>query len=223
MKTIEDIILKFVFTDRLWSVNHVTDCGCLVAKPKDEKIHDYWTICSNFDLEKQAELFQRLMKQDDVEPGFQKNISLLYVKEVDNIDLSKVDPSIIAVENDPYFFKKYVLTYTQQACDGLYGLLTNQFSSMTLPDIALSSNCFNHFREENSFGPYHLLYSIAHKIPFLKFAIQPKDYDAIGTFQIEKEEDKFLLGQIEPVTQNNAVDVMKQLIENTDDDEDIKA
>lgn len=223
MKTIEDIILKFAFTDDLWSINYVDDGECLVAKPKDEKIHDYWAICSNFDLEKQAELFQRLIKQDYVEPSFQKNISLLYVMGVDNIDLSKIDPSIIAIENDPFFFKKYVLAYTQGASDELYSLLTDEFSDIALSDIVLTSDCFNRLKEESTFGPYHLLYSIAHKIPFLKFIIQPKDYDAIGTFQIEKEEDKFLLGQIEPVTQNNAVDVMKQLIENTDDDEDIKA
>lgn len=131
---------------------------------------------------------------------------------MDNIDLTTVDESIIEIENDPYYFKKYVLAYTQDSSQQLFNLLSKDYSGISLSDIMMMPKSFSKLQEENVFGPYHLLYSLAHKVPFLAMDIKPKNYDEVAKLNIE-EEDKLLMDSIDGIDLNNGQDIMRRLVE----------
>lgn len=210
---IKDIILKSVFTSEHFVADYVKDCDCWVLKHKDNSIHDFWIISYDFDINKQDNLFKSIHRTGIAEaPTFNKNLSLLFVKKMDNIDISTIDESIIDIENDPYYFKKYVLAYTQESSQQLFKLLSEDFSGISLSDIMMMSESFKKLQEEKSFGPYHLLYSLAHKIPFLTMNIKPKNYDDVAKLTIE-EDDKPLMDSIEGINSKNGEEIMRRLIE----------
>lgn len=212
-ENIKDIILKSVFTSEHFVADYVKGCDCWVLKHIDNSIHDYWIISYDFDINNQEKLFKNIHRTEIAEdPTFNKNLSLLFVKKMDNIDLSTIDESIIDIENDPYYFKKYVLAYTQESSQQLFKLLSEDFSGISLSDIMMMSESFKKLQEEKSFGPYHLLYSLAHKIPFLTMDIKPKNYDDVAKLTIE-EDDKPLMDSIEGINSNNGEEIMRRLIE----------
>lgn len=211
---IKGTILESVFTSDQFDADYVKDCDCWVVKHNDGSIHDYWIISHDFDINKQDNFFKDIHKTRIAEdPTFNKNLSLLFVKKMDNIDLSTVDESIIDIENDPYYFKKYVLAYTQDSSHKLFKLLSEDFSGVSLSDIMMMPESFSKLQEERYFGPYHLLYSLAHKIPFLTMDITPKNYDDVAKLTIE-EKDKALMDSIDDINSNNGHEIMRRLIEN---------
>lgn len=131
---------------------------------------------------------------------------------MDNIDLTTVDESIIEIENDPYYFKKYVLAYTQDSSEQLFNLLSTDYSGISLSDIMMMPKSFSKLQKENVFGPYHLLYSLAHKVSFLTMDIKPKNFDEVAKLNIE-EEDKLLMDSIDGIDLNNGQDIMRRIVE----------
>lgn len=214
---INGIILGSVFTSDQFVADYVKDCDCWVVKHNDNNIHDYWVISYDFDINKQDNIFKNIHKAriaDD--PSFNKNLSLLLVKKMDNIDLTTVDESIIEIENDSYYFKKYVLAYTQDSSQQLFNLLSKDYRGISLSAIMMMPKSFSKLKEENVFGPYHLLYSLAHKVPFLAMDIKPKNYDEVAKLNI-KEEDKLLMDSIDGIDLNNGQDIMRRLVENEEE------
>lgn len=209
MRTINDIV-KLCFEKAKYHVQDISDYQ--LARLDDENKHDYWIIANEFDLDKQEELFEKV-KDTVNDASFLKNISVLFVKHQDQIDLSIVDDKIIEMENDPYFFKKYVLSYTDDSVKGLLDLLNGKNADISISDILMEDGNFQQMKEENKFGTYHLLYSLAHKLPFLTMSVTPKDFDAIANFNITDDKDKQLLKEIDSITDDNNETLMRSLIE----------
>ena len=215
---IKGTILESVFTFQQFSADYVKDCDCWVVKHNDATIHDYWIISYDFDIKQQGKIFEKIHETKIAQdPSFNKNLSLLYVKRMDFIDLSIVDESIIEIENDPYYFKKYVLAYTDDSYEQLFKLVTEDFSGVSLSDIMMLPESFSKLQNEKSFGPYHLLYSLAHKIPFLTMEVKPKNFDEVAKLSID-DDDKFLMDWISRIDSTNGQEVMRSLIEKEEDD-----
>lgn len=210
MENINDII-KFCFEKANYHVQDING-DYLLANFNGENKHDYWIIAKEFDLDKQEKLFEKVKDTVD-DASFLKNISVLFVKHQDQIDLSIVDDKIIEIENDPYFFKKYVLSYTDDSVNGLLGLLNGECVGKPMSDILMEDDNFQQMKDENEFGTYHLLYSLGHKLPFLTMSVTPKDFDAIANFNITDDKDKQLLEEIDSITDDNNEVLMKSLIE----------
>lgn len=179
----------------------------------DKSSHDYWLIIHDFQLENQAELFENI-KDAFEDESYIKNISVLCIRCVEEIDLQNVDNEILEIENDPYFFKKYVLAYTHESEGELVPLIDKKFNSgKTISEVVMDKEVFKKLKEETYFGAYHLLYSIAHKLPFMTMDVTPKDFDAVADFMIKPDETKNLLDSIQDITDANSVDFIKKLIE----------
>lgn len=157
---------------------------------KHSVYNDFWILTSEFDInERQKQL--SAVYNDNVcseYPSALKNTSLLYVKKQNTVDLDKEDKCIIEVENNPYHFKKYVLAYTDAAFNNFIKLFEIRKKEFSISKELMKKDNFEKLKEENSFGPYHLLYSIAHKLPFAVIDVMLKKFDS-GEPVFTDEED----------------------------------
>lgn len=157
---------------------------------KHSVYNDFWILTSEFDInERQKQL--SAVYEDNVcseYPSALKNTSLLYVKNQNTVNLDKEDNCIIEIENNPYHFKKYVLAYTDAAFNNFIKLFEIRENEISISKELMKKDNFEKLKEENSFGPYHLLYSIAHKLPFAVIDVVQKKFDSGDPIFTEEED-----------------------------------
>ena len=156
---------------------------------KHSVYNDFWILTSEFDInERQKQL--SAVYNDNVcseYPSALKNTSLLYVKKQNTVDLDKEDKCIIEVVNNPYHFKKYVLAFTDAAFNNFIKLFEIRKNEFSISKELMKKDNFEKLKEEKSFGPYHLLYSIAHKLPFAVIDVVQKKFDSGEPIFTEEE------------------------------------
>ena len=98
------------------------------------------------------------------EPAFERNSDLIILLNLKNLgDFNTHEQKIFSIEEDPYYFKKYVLYYSDEEVN----LLANK-SINDLKEVILNRDLFNAYKKNPN---YPSLYSFAArffiKIPFL--------------------------------------------------------
>ena len=100
---------------------------------------------------------------------FDKNTSLLIINNTTASDIVK--QNIFKIEEDPFQFKKYVLTYTDDSLVILKSKIEEDNSERLL-NLLVDENIFNEYKDTHQNYSWHnLLYNIAHKLPFLKINV----------------------------------------------------
>lgn len=133
---------------------------------------DYWLVSQNpNDFNKQNELFDRTIELSTDMRFVEKNLSLLLLVDMDNPDNEKLDT--IKIENEKSYFKKYVLKYNQESVKGLIGIITEK-KVKSVAELVLDTQYFNQLQSDTGLLiPITLLYSIAHKLPFIPINSSP--------------------------------------------------
>lgn len=103
------------------------------------------------------------------EPAFERNSDLIIILKIENLgDFNKHEKNILSIEEDPYYFKKYVLYYSEE--EGK--LLENK----TLIDLTETINDRYLFKEYKKKPNFPSLYSICArffiKLPFLEVPVK---------------------------------------------------
>ena len=139
---------------------------------------DYWIVCSNIDvIPSQKSLYDKLEEFKCEFEYIEKNITLLLL--IDNEgDLKSIDT--IKVENNKSYFKKFVLQYTEKSVSELNNILTeNKVDSIA--DLLLSEQYFTQLKyDSQTLNGVTLLYSIAHKLPFIPIKSITKEKSKIN-------------------------------------------
>lgn len=147
---------------------------------------DFWIIkdpMTEFRLEEQETIADKAKATFGQHKEAAKNTSLLVLLEVDQIREDILD-TIIEIENDPFYFKKYALAYTKSSKETIETFSPESFSS-----ILMLPEQFQALKDEKeSSGPYHLLYSIAHKLPFIMTDMKKNDPTLLSNQYIPSEE-----------------------------------
>lgn len=165
---------------------------------KHKENHDYWICTRSFDLEHQLELFEKAINFWKQYKESEKNISVLILREVDYLSKDEINWSI-EIENDPLFFKKYVLLFRKSQCEPLEKIIKND---QPLVSLLMQGAVFKQLKEEKeNDGPYSLLYSIAHKLPFITMNVQPSEYKMDECF-FDTREQAELNGWLEQLPEN---------------------
>lgn len=179
---------------------------------KHSVYNDFWILTSEFDInERQKQL--SAVYEDNVcseYPSALKNTSLLYVKNQNTVNLDKEDNCIIEIENNPYHFKKYVLAYTDAAFNNFIKLFEIRENEFSISKELMKKDNFEKLKEENSFGPYHLLYSIAHKLPFAVIDVVQKNFDSGDP--IFTEEEDFIVESLSSYDERDDVNSMLKIL-----------
>ena len=133
---------------------------------------------SKMNTEKSFEkIYSLLVKEDFYKPDFNKNTTLLFLYKSENpIPSEKLKKQIYEVEENPYFFKKHVLIFTDNQINDLK-------RKCDAPSITNLNNLVNNLNfEEFKDNPYsddykQLLLNIYVKISFLKTPNKKKDIE----------------------------------------------
>lgn len=171
---------------------------------KHSKYSDYWLLTTEFKLEKQIEIFSQIPKCYQDDQSFEKNLSLIYVQRV-NEDLDGLNSDVIEIEQEPHYFKKYVLQYSEDSWCKLCNIISNN-NVGSLQELAMRKDIFKELKGDKAFGPYSLLYSMIHKMPFVDIKIK-KSRKVIQEFNMSfKSElqtliDSCLIDMPEPINQ----------------------
>ena len=139
---------------------------------------DYWIVCSNIDVIPIQKLLYDKLEEFKCEFEYiEKNITLLLL--IDNEgDLKSIDT--IKVENNKSYFKKFVLQYTEKSVSELNNILTEKKVD-SIADLLLSEQYFTHLKyDSQTLNGVTLLYSIAHKLPFIPIKSVTKEKSKIN-------------------------------------------
>jgi hypothetical protein len=143
--------------------------------------------------------------------GIEKNLSLLLLIKVDSLDYTpELNSLIFDIEEDPYNFKKYVLTYTSNQ-EGLVKTMRKKSNEDIIPflnNIANDAVLFSKFKSQDNsdeFLIYDLISKLFIKIPFLSITNQQQRVndlmeDILNDFS---SEEKFLWDSLMSLKEEN--------------------
>ena len=117
----------------------------------------------------QDEYFDECKKVVD-SPSFNKNTSLLILYKTNLTEIMK--GLVQLIEEDPYQFKKYVIPYTNEALTELKGQVKAEiYENVKL--LISDNSVFQEYKSDYiNYNWRHLLYTLAHKLPFLELLIE---------------------------------------------------
>ena len=154
---------------------------------------DYWIITDRFSVTKQQELFETLSKIHMQYNGMDKNTTLLLLNDLDSSSALNAS-QCIQVENDPFFFKKNVLSYKPETVTELL----NIFKSQKISDFSkyLFMEATYNDLVKNTEGVAALAYSIAHKLPFIIMNVETQKYECKSFYNQIKSTDKDIIDKL---------------------------
>jgi len=128
----------------------------------------------------------KLEELECTDESLRKNCTLILCCEAGCIS----DQSLLKFEEDPYFFKKNVITYSKVELEALRAKINNQFSNEYLHKLLMSDSgeLFESFKtlslEDGNYYP--LLIRVITKLPFVHYLPQPNQLDDLETFARSK-------------------------------------
>lgn len=168
---------------------------------------DYWLVSYDIDdFNNQKGIFDKVMEISTNMKFVEKNLSLLLLVDMDNPNNKKNDT--IEIENEKSYFKKYVLKYNQESVKGLIDII-NEKKAKSIAELTLDIQYFSKLQSDiGQLTPNTLLYSIAHKLPFIM--INPIPIVRTG---VELNLTEELVGMMQWVTNapNDTVEIVKYI------------
>lgn len=137
---------------------------------------DFWLVCwlqGDYQLKEfQEQLLSNYATFFSQFHLMEKNTSLLILNEVKNA-ADKKTMKVVADENDPYDFKKYIIQYTQDEWEQTKVFLVE---NVPLANQLMQPDIFAHLKKDGDCSPVALLYTIAHKLPFVMIPVEHKEF-----------------------------------------------
>lgn len=170
METFKEFILNEFVLSNYNVLGVILNDVCFL---KSDVHDDYWLVAEGYRwYEKQEELYQGVYVKFGLEyPLFEKNTSLLILHDRESVSLEPY--RLIDIENNPLYFKKYVLCYTNDSYEELAAMLQDS----SVADLAMEDGMFDRMLKETDLGAASLLYCIMHKLPFVSVKGQNADRD----------------------------------------------
>lgn len=142
-------------------INTVKDYS--IDKIIDKIVENYWNI--------------NLLKRYNVESDYKKNTSLIISVKVDSVfDEYKLSNKIYDIEESPYFFKRYIILYTEQQKELIQNIKSSQYISILSDKEKFRAYKKNkkgednvNDRFENDVLIYDIISKLYIKIPFLVY------------------------------------------------------
>lgn len=186
--------------DDFFLTNYIdcTNTDQIELKNKFLNLENYY-VGNNQDVSLKIKI-KNSLKEDDV-IKVDKNLSAIYIAKVDDYQFYENKNLLFDIEESPYFFKRYVLTYTDSQIEELnekidekYRELINYKNEFSANDDQITiTEClsrllendkeyYNILNDEFNLGYYELLIRLFSKLPFLAYDCNPISM----TFNLEK-------------------------------------
>lgn len=147
-----------------------------IAEYKDQKKKEYFIVLITDNLSQMVTasessqievIYNELVKQEHYKSDFNKNTSLIILYKTGDTITEKLKRQFYQIEEDPYFFKKHVIYYTDKELNDL----NTNLPKITIENLDNSVNNldFEAFKNNPFAQDYkRLLLTLYVKIPFLK-------------------------------------------------------
>lgn len=138
-----------------------------------------------------------LFENDSLAAQLDKNISAIYPIKLRNInELDNYKNLIYYVEESPYFFRRFVLPYTDKQVDGLKAIISDNKQKTikdVLSDLANDEDAYFDLAEHKSIDSvYELVIRLFSKIPFLQYNFKAEQKPMSIEKRIENSLDEVL-------------------------------
>lgn len=171
---------------------------------KSESNFDFFVIIDQDNKELNIEMFNewssllidKLISENPI-PGIDKNLSMIILlksdSETDDKEFQKV---ISEIEEDPYYFKKNILTYTKEQEKKLTSLVLNKSIVNEIENYVGNKQQFYEFKKnsanliELNSNLYNLISKIFIKLPFLSVPIKKETLSNLSDKIREQINDK---------------------------------
>lgn len=184
----------------------------IVSQYSQEELHDF------FENDKTSQIIDKFERQSKISEheNIKKNTSLFILVEVDNLkeafEDDKIQKSILLIEEDYYYFRKFIILYTR---NGLLDLRDKETNEILY--TYLESN-IDAFEDDMFFSEsYFMAMEIGVKLPFFTLPKRNDIYQSIESqYQDNKDElDNRLLEFYTKVTDEKLSESLKDI--STDD------
>lgn len=185
IKIVEEIFMKSNFiVEKLTGDENLIIDDILLASRFNDSYFDFYVIwyvereILNLQLVKEySEGIMDKVTEKFTLPGIDKNISLLILTEKEDMANDRDEEfykQLFDIEEDPYFFKKYVLYYSQQQKELINEAITSGDILDILDTLIVDKSLFKNFKDNIDLRAkllYDILAKIYIKIPFMKLNI----------------------------------------------------
>lgn len=185
----------------------------IVSQYSQEELHDF------FENDKTSQIIDKFERQSKISEheNIKKNTSLFILVEVDNLkeafEDDKIQKSILLIEEDYYYFRKFIILYTRNGLSDLRDKATNEalYNYLEFNIDAFEEDMF--FSES-----YFMAMEIGVKLPFFTLPKRNDIYQSIeNQYQDNKDElDNRLLDFYTKNTDEILSESLKDI--STDDD-----
>lgn len=184
--------------------------------PSDGKqSEEYWLVtqCSVSQIIDEQENFYENCKKSYTQKALDKNISMLILWETNgDLPTQELKSQIMQIEENPYFFKKYVLYYSSAELEEFVRKKGDIAINELIKTKVVDRDIFDNYKRD----PYILswqsfLYRLAIKIPFVSIPIQ-EEVGLESLFEVNKKElskqdmlkfNDGLLGAVSRISETN--------------------
>lgn len=188
-------LIKNIFTDYGYRNTELGFPNLTLYEGSSER-EEYWLVAkidSETDVvQEQQNFFDKCASHID-NPALEKNTSLLIVWETSGyLPLESLKKKIMQIEEDAYFFKKYVLHYAPQQKEALQHALGEENSLKEfLSEKIIDQEIFKRYKNEKIENSHtmtweSLIYRMAIKIPFISIKIESKN--DLGSLEKDNQE-----------------------------------
>ena len=144
---------------------------------KHEHSSDFWIVVDvndilNFDVIQkiQASYYEYVESLSPKYSGIEKNTSLLILNKVKD----KNNEMVVSIENDAFFFKKYIIQYTEEELASSLDYI-KECQTESIASLIFDDKLFRKLKK-NLNTPVALLYTIVQKLPFIIMNVDKKDF-----------------------------------------------
>ena len=154
----------------------------IISQYSQEELHDF------FENDKTSQIIDKFERQSKISEheNIKKNTSLFILAEVDNLkeafEDDKIQKSILLIEEDYYYFRKFIILYTRNGLLDLRDKATNEafYNYLEFSIDAFEDDMF--FSES-----YFMAMEIGVKLPFFTL---PKRNDIYQSIESQYQDDK---------------------------------
>lgn len=141
---------------------------------------EYWIVVKSEIskiIDSQSDYFQQCKKAFPDDESLDKNISMLVLWETDKtVESDGFRKTKMEIEENPFYFKKYVLAYSTEQLQGLQKELGDKQISLFIKEVLGSKDIFDVYKSKIKEHTWHsLVYRMAIKLPFVEVPIKQSE------------------------------------------------
>lgn len=183
MEQLIKILLHETGFENIQPVDAIEKQNCLFSENRSKNIFyisNFYDSINDFNeefRENQNKAFNFICIKDNSNELKKNTSMIIFIKVEDATQISEMQSKILELEEDVYFFKKYVLLYLEEELEELKSAVERKKIYEFMKDNINNEELFEEFKVEEILSLYSLILKLYIKMPHLIYSntFEPKD------------------------------------------------